>query len=173
VLVPFIGYSVGRRFIGYVERGARRLPDMLNRSELVLVRDAFVESFEDDTITNLGDGEIERAMLYAIEIGGARGNARRRIGVGRTRLQVQLGPYVALGVLDEPEGQLPLPYVGSAGPLIQLSDATLGYASRGQPMLRDVGTLFVNRDRMDFVRASEADASAFVGIPVLSDRPAD
>ena len=173
MLVPFIGYSVGRRFIGHVECGAARLPDLLNRSEVVVIRDAYVENFDDDTITNMGDGEIERSMLYAIEAGKGRARGSRRIAVSRTRLQVQLGPYVALGLLEAPEGQLPLPYVGGAGPIIQLSDATLGYSSHGQPTLRDVGRLFVNRERMDWVRASDADAQAFLGVPVLSDRAAD
>ena len=170
MLVPFVGYSVGRRFIGYVECGTERLPEMLNHNQHVIIRDAYVESFDDDTITNLGDGELDRSILYAIEAPPGGIETSRRIRTPRQRLQVQLGPYTALGLLDVPEGQLPLPGIDGAGPMVQLSDATLGYSSHGQPNLRDVGTLLVNREKLDWVRASDAEAQAFTGVLVVTDQ---
>jgi hypothetical protein len=170
VLIPFIGYALGRRFIGYVECEGERLSDMLNRAESFVVREAFVENFDDDTVVNLGDGEVDRSILYAVEASGTRGEATRRIHTIRHRLQVQLGPYTALGLLHSLPGQLPLPYLHSRGPMIPLSDATLGFASRGALQLRDVGTPIVNRDLLDWVRASEDEALAFPGVPVVTDR---
>jgi hypothetical protein len=169
VLVPFIGYAIGRRLIGYVECESRRLTDVLNRSESFVLRDAFVENFEDETIVNLGDGEVDRSILYAVEAGG-RGEESRRIHTVRHRMQVQLGPYTALGLLHAPSGQMPLPYLTTTGPMVPLSDATLGFQNRGQLALRDVGTLIVNRDLVDWVRASDDEAMAFPGVPVLNDR---
>ena len=170
MLVPFVGYALGRRFIGYVENEGERLTDLLNRAESVVVREAFVESFDDDTVTNLGDGEVDRSILYAVEASGNRGDTTRRIHTVRHRLQVQLGPYSALGLLHSLPGQMPLPHLHSRGPMIPLSDATLGFASRGALQLRDVGTLIVNRDMVDWVRASEDEAVAFPGVPVVTDR---
>ena len=170
MLIPFIGYALGRRFIGYVECEEERLTDVMNLSESIVVREAFVENFEDDTITNLGDGEVDRSMLYAVEAAGGRGDGARRIHTIRHRLQVQLGPYSALGLLHSLPGQLPLPDLHSRGPMIPLSDATIGFASRGGLQLRDVGTLIVNRDMLDWVRANEDEALAFPGVPVLTDR---
>lgn len=170
MLIPFIGYALGRRFIGYVECEGERLSDMLNRAESFVVREAFVENFDDDTVVNLGDGEVDRSILYAVEANGTRGEATRRIHTVRHRLQVQLGPYTALGLLHSLPGQLPLPYLHSRGPMIPLSDATLGFASRGALQLRDVGTLIVNRDMLDWVRATEDEALAFPGVPVVTDR---
>lgn len=170
MLVPFIGYALGRRFIGYVECGGERLSDMLDRAESFVVREAFVENFDDDTVVNLGDGEVDRSILYAVEANGARGEATRRIPTIRHRLQLQLGPYSALGLLHSLPGQMPLPYLHSRGPMVPLSDATLGYSSRGTLQLRDVGTLIVNRDMLDWVRASEDEAPAFPGVPVVTDR---
>jgi hypothetical protein len=169
VLVPFIGYSLGRRFIGYVECEGERLTDLLNHSESIVVRETFVESFEDDTVVNLGDGEIDRSILYAVEASGGRGDESRRIHTIRHRLQIQFGPYTALGLLHSLPGQLPLPHLHSRGPMIPLSDATIGYASRGVTAMRDVGTLIVNRDMLDWVRADDDEAQAFPGVPVLSD----
>ncbi len=109
MLIPFIGYALGRRFIGYVECSGERLTDLLNRTESVVIREAFVESFEDDTVVNLGDGEVDRSILYAVETSGARGEETRRISTVRHRLQVQIGPYSALGLLHAAPGQMPLP----------------------------------------------------------------
>jgi hypothetical protein len=170
VLIPFVGYALGRRIIGYVECEGERLTDMLNRAESVVVREAFIENFEDDTVTNLGDGEVDRALLYAVQASGNRGDTSRRIPTVRHRLQIQLGPYSALGLLHALPGQMPLPYLQSRGPMIPLSDATIGYAGHGSLQLRDVGTLIVNRDLLDWVRASEDEAVAFPGVRVVTDR---
>jgi hypothetical protein len=170
VLIPFVGYALGRRIIGYVEREGERLTDMLNRAESVVIREAFVENFEDDTVTNLGDGEVDRSILYAVQASGNRGDTSRRISTVRHRLQIQLGPYSALGLLHALPGQMPLPYLQSRGPMIPISDATIGYAGHGSLRLRDVGTLIVNRDLLDWVRASEDEAVAFPGVRVVTDR---
>lgn len=170
MLIPIIGYALGRRFIGYVECTGERLTDLLNRTESVVIREAYVESFEDDTVVNLGDGEVDRSILYAVETSDARGEEARRISTVRHRLQVQIGPYSALGLLHAAPGQMPLPYLTSRGPMIPLSDATLGFAVRGSLTLRDVGTLIVNRDLLDWVRATDEQAAAFPGVPVVADR---
>jgi hypothetical protein len=170
VQVPFIGYALGRRFIGYVECQGERLSDMLNRSESVVIREAFVESFEADTVVNLGDGEIDRSILYAVETADGRGEGSSRIHTVRHRLQVQLGPYSVLGLLHAPPGEMPLPQLTARGPMVPLSDATLAFASRGSLTLRDVGTLIVNRGLVDWVRARDDEAAAFPGVPVVHER---
>ncbi len=170
MLIPFVGYALSRRFIGYVECEGERLTDLLNRADCIVVREAFVESFDDDTVSNLGDGEVDRSILYAVEAGDGHGDGVRRIHTVRHRLQVQLGPYSALGLLHASAGQMPLPYLSSRGPMVPLSDATLGFSRRGVTHLRDVGTLIVNRDLLDWVRASDDDAMAFPGVPLLTDR---
>jgi hypothetical protein len=170
VLIPFIGYALDRRFIGYVECAGERLTDLLNRTESVVIRDAYVENFADDTVVNLGDGEVDRSILYAIEASGGLGEGPRRINTVSQRLHVQIGPYSALGLLRAAPGQMPLPNLTSRAPMIPLSDATLGYATRGALTLRDVGTLLVNRDLLDWVRAGDDEAAAFAGVRVVADR---
>jgi hypothetical protein len=170
VLIPFIGYAAARRLIGYVECEGEGLTDLLNRSESFVLREAYVESFEDDTVTNMGDGEVDRSMLYAVESNGDRAAEDRRVHTVRHRLQVQLGPYTALGLLHALPGQMPLPYLQASGPMIPLTDATIGFNCRGAMTMRDVGTLIVNRELLDWVRANDRDATAFPGVPVLSER---
>jgi hypothetical protein len=170
VLIPFIGYAAGRRLIGYVDCENERLTDLLNRSESLVIRDAFVENFADETIVNLGDGEIDRSILYAVEATGGHGEGARRIHAVRHRMQVQLGPYSALGLLHALPGQNSIAQPASRGPMIPLSDATLGFENHGLLAMRDVGTLIVNRDLVDWVRASDDEAMAFPGVPALTDR---
>jgi hypothetical protein len=169
VLRPFIGYALGRRFIGHVECRGERLADVLNRADSIAIRDAFVESYDDDTVVNLGDGQVERAILYAVETTADRDDGPHKGRTVRHRLQVQLGPYSALGLLHAGPGQLPLPYLTSHGPMIPLTEATLGFACRGTLVLRDVGTLIVNRSLMDWVRAGDDEAAFFPGVPVVHD----
>jgi hypothetical protein len=170
VLIPFVGYALSSRFIGYVECEGERVTDLLNRNDSVVLREAFVESFEDDTVVNLGDGEVDRSILFAVETTGGRGDEARRIHTVRQRLQIQFGPYTALGLLHSAPGQMPLPGLTQRGPMVPLSDATLAFHSRGALVMRDVGTLIINRDVLDWVRASDDQAAAFPGVPVLTDR---
>ena len=170
MLTPFIGYSIGRRFIGHVDCGGDRLAELLNGGNSLIVRDAFVETFDEDTITHLGDVTVDRSTLYAVEARGRRGEEVDGIHAERRRIHVSLGPYAALGLLPEAPDQMVLPLFDPNGPMIRLSDATLGYTSGGVPRLRDVNSLLVNRDLMDWVRACEDDAPAFTGVPVVTDR---
>jgi hypothetical protein len=181
VLIPFIGYAQDRRIIGRLETRGESLADLLNRASHVLLRDSFVESLEDDVITSVGDAEVDPAGLYAVEgwSGSRAANpsdvSRRCVGLGpanprsRRRIHLHLGPYAALGSLPESPGQLVLPHLGEHGPMIELSDATIGFAGGGRMNLRDVGSLVVNRDLADWVRADEDEAPAFDGARVVSN----
>jgi hypothetical protein len=170
VQTPFIAYSIGRRYIGHVDCGGNRLVDLFNAGGSVVIRDAYVESFEDDTVSHVGDVTVDRSILYAIEADFRRGDEARAIHAERRRIHVRFGPYSALGLLPDASDQLVLPLFESGGPMIRLSDATIGYAGGGVPHLRDVGSLIVNRELMDWVRAGEEDAPAFAGVPVVTDR---
>ena len=170
MLTPFVGYALGRRLIGHVECENERLTDFLNRSESIVLHEAFVENFDDETVVNLGDGEVDRSILYAVEASGDRGEGARRIHTVRHRMQLQLGQYSALGLLHVLPGQPPLSQMAHRGPMVPLSDATLGYQTRKLLVMRDVGTLIVNRTLVDWVRADEDEAQAFPGVPVLTDR---
>lgn len=170
MLIPFVGYALGRRFIGYVDCAGERVTDLLNRSDSIVVRQTFVESFDEDTVTSLGDGEVDRAALYAVEMGGPAAEPDRRVRTVRHRLRLQVGPYAVLGLLRALPGQQPLPALYARGPMIPLSDATIGFAGHGSLTLRDVGALVVNRDLVEWVRASDDEAGAFPGVPVLTDR---
>jgi hypothetical protein len=169
VLVPFVGYAQDRRFFGHVENGSGTVVDLLNSVDVIPLKDAYVECFGDDTVTSLGDGKIDRLSLYAVELP-RRAATRESVSSERHRLQVQLGPYTALGTLNVATDRPILSDLASSGPMICLGDATIGYAVAGSLKMRDVGTLIVNRGMIDWVRASEEDAIAFPGVTVLTDR---
>jgi hypothetical protein len=169
VPTPFIGYSIGRRYMGHVDRGGERLADLFNGGGSVVIRDAFVENYDDDTVVHIGDVTLDRSILYAVELGGGGAGAGRTTS-GRRRIHVRLGPYSALGLVPGSAEQTTLPMFDSNGPMVRLTQATIGYTCAGAPHLRDVAALLVNRDLMDWVRAGEEDAGAFEGVPFVADR---
>lgn len=166
---PFIGYSIGRRYMGHVDCGGDRLADLFNSGGAVVVRDAFVESYDDNTVNHIGDVTLDRSILYAVELG-CRGAGSGRSTSQRRRIHIRLGPYSALGLVPGLEEQTTLPMFDASGPMIRLAQATIGYTCAGAPHLRDVAALLVNRELMDWVRAGEEDAGAFEGVPFVADR---
>jgi len=179
VLVPFVGYALGHRLIGRVECDGGRMAELLDRVDSIVVHEAYLETFTDDTVTNLGAFAIDRSSLFAVEavesveaVGGGRPFAARRPSAARQargrRLQIQLGPYSALGLIDAHTSELSrsLP---AGRRMIPLRQATIAFAARARVHLRDVGTLLVNREMIDWVRANDDDASAFTGVPVHAD----
>jgi hypothetical protein len=169
MLVPFVGYAEDRRFMGYVECAGERMTDLLQRSETLHVTDAYVETFADEHLVSLGEVDVERDGLYAVEASGPRGEGQRRIHTVRHRLQVQLGPYTALGHLHALPGAQPLLNLSRRGPMVPLSEATIAYVTAGELHMRDISTLVINRYLADWVRANEEQAAAFPGVPVLTE----
>lgn len=169
MLVPFIGYAEDRRYMGYVECGTDRMTDFLVRSEILHVTDAYVETFADERLVSLGEVEVARDELFAVEAAGPRGEDQRRVHTVRHRLQVQLGPYTVLGHLHALPGVQPLPNLSRRASMVPLSEATIAYVSAGELHMRDVSTLVINRTLADWVRANEAQAAAFPGVPVLTE----
>ncbi len=182
MLVPFVGYALGHRLIGRVECDGGRMAELLDRVDSIVVHEAYVEAFTDDTVTNLGAFAVDRSSLFAVEavdaveavedVYGRRTFPQPRPSVNRQvrghRLQIQLGPYSALGLVDASPSELSQPLQAS-GSMIPLHQATIGFAARAGVQLRDVGTLLVNREMIDWVRANDDDASAFTGLPVHAD----
>ncbi len=169
MLVPFVGYTTDRRLMGHVTCENERLSDLLQRSSVVHLREAYVETFADERVVSLGEVDVDRDELFAVEAAGPRGEGQRRVHTVRHRLQVQLGPYTVLGHLHVLPGAQPLANLARRAPMVPLSDATIAYLSGGELRMRDVSTLIINRYLADWVRANEDEAAAFPGVPVLTE----
>ncbi len=169
MLVPLVGYAEDRRYMGYVECANERVSDLLQRSPSIHLCEAYLEMFADERVSSLGEADVDRDELYAVEAGGPRGEDQRRLRTVGHRLQVQLGPYTVLGHLHALPGSEPLSSLARRPSMVPLSEATIAYVSAGELRMRDVPTLVINRYLADWVRANEDEAAAFPGVPVLTE----
>jgi hypothetical protein len=60
-------------------------------------------------------------------------------------------------------GAAPLAVVGRRGPMIPMTDATIGYVSGNALQLHDAATLIINRGLADWVRAESGDLPLIAG----------
>jgi hypothetical protein len=165
--IRFAGYSGDCRVSGNLDLTADRLTEMLNAQEDVVLEDAILESLDDGRRLAIARVTLHREELYAVEATGPRGHPSRRLHTTHQRLQIQMGPYTILGQLHTRPGAAALGSLLRRGPIVPLSEATIGYLSGGQLQMHDTDTLLVNRELAEWVAAAAADARAFPGIPTI------
>ena len=170
--LEFIAYAGDCRVGGTVDLGdADRLTDLLNRTSDLSLRDVELVGHADGRIVRLPELELARDEVYAVEAVGARGDPSRRIHTVRHRLEVKLGPYTVLGQLHAQPGGQPLVQYARRSPMIPLTNATIAFNEAREVVARDIGTLIVNRELAEWVRADIADREAFPGVPEAAPAP--
>lgn len=165
--IRFAGYAGDCRISGALDLTASRLTDALNAAEVVVLRDAVLESLDDGRRVALERVEIRRDELYAVEATDPSQDRQRRVHTVRHRVHVQLGPYGVLGELHAHPGVAPLRSLAHRGPMVPLTTATIAYLSGGQLQMHDAGTLLVNSALADWIVAREKEAIYFAGVPTI------
>ncbi len=166
--IRFAGYTAECRVSGILDLTAERLTEMLNATDAIELGQVVVESLDDARLVALDEALLRRDGLYVVEARSPRGAPARRIPTEQHRLQVHLGPYLVLGRLHVPPGDLPFQSLAARGPMVPLTAATIAYVSGGQLRMHDTETLLVNRALADWVAAAPADARHFPGVPLLA-----
>jgi hypothetical protein len=145
-----------------------RLTDFVNREPAFTIVDAELVSSTDGHSVTLDEVSLVRDDLFAIEAREPRGETARRIHTVRHRLELKAGPYTVLGQLHATPGNPPLTSIGRRPAMIPLTNATIAYNDATGLRARDITTLIVNRELMDWVRADADDLPAFAGVPVAA-----
>ncbi len=166
--IRFAGYTAECRVSGILDLTAERLAEMLNAMDAIELGQVVVESLDDARLVALDEAILRRDDLYVVEATSPRGAPALRIQTEQHRLQVHLGPFLVLGRLHVPPGDLPLRSIAARGPMVPLTAATIAYVSGGQLRMHDAETLLVNRGLADWVAAASADARLFPGVPIVS-----
>lgn len=174
--VEFRGYGVDFIVVGTVELTASRLTDQVNGRESLDLREVVLEGLHDMARVEVPEYTIRRDELLAVAAAGPRGERTRRFPTTGHRLQAQLGPYNVLGRIHTRHGGSVSRRIGSGGPMLPLTDATIAYVIAGILEVRDVETILINRDLASWVRDEETDrlllpgetAAAAVGAPALA-----
>jgi hypothetical protein len=165
--IRFTGYAGDCRVSGTLDLTTRRLTDMLNAAEVVVLRHAVLEDLDDGHRAVVDRIELPRDQLYAVTATDRPRDRSRRVRTVRHRMHVQLGPYGVLGELHTFPGIAPLDSLAHRSVIVPLTRATIAYVSGGQLEMHDAGTLLVNGALADWIVAPEQDVAHFPGVRTL------
>ena len=166
--VEFQGFAGDCTIAGRITMFGERLTDFLNGQERFHLHKVQFESLDDGHVVPMDSVSLERDDLLAVVGTGPRGDEKRRVRLAETRMQLSIGPYIILGRLHAQPGLDPMKSVLQREPMIPLTSATMAYSVAGSVVARDVGTLIVNRFQVDWITASEEEATLFPEATVRS-----
>ncbi len=166
--VEFQGFASDCTIAGRVTMFGERLTDFLNGQERFRLHHVEFESLEDAHKVAIDSFSIERDDLLAIVGTGPRGSEKQRLRREHQRMQLSIGPYMILGRLHVKPGLDPMKSVLQREPMIPLTNATIAYNVSGDIVVRDLGTLIVNRLQVDWITATADEASIFPDATVRS-----
>jgi hypothetical protein len=149
--VDFVAYADDCTLSGQIRLGAGRLTDLLNgRDEWQLV-DVMAESFDGKELVETKEVAIPRDEIVVVHAAGPRGNHERRHRTNLHAVVVQAGRLRVRGYLHARPGLDPLVVIAQGTPMVPLTDASIEYEHHGLRERRRVGTVVVNRDRIDVI----------------------
>ena len=166
--VEFQGFASDCTIAGRVTMFGERLTDFLNGQARFLLHHVECESLEDGHKAAVDSISLERDDLLAIVGTGPRGSEKQRLRRDVQRMQLSIGPYIILGRLHVQPGLDPMKSVLQREPMIPLTNATIAYSVSGAIVVRDLGTLIINRLMVDWITATAEEASIFPDATVRS-----
>jgi hypothetical protein len=153
-LVDFVAYGEDCLFSGRVRLNAARLTDMLNAHDEVELIDVLAEPFDGGSTAEVRQVVVCRDDIVAVHATGPRGDPERRLRTRPHPLALGMGPYLVRGLLHVPPGIDPVVMIRRRPPMVPLTEASIDLEAGGLPQARSVGTLVINRDRVDWVMPS-------------------
>jgi hypothetical protein len=166
--VDFQGFAGDCTIVGKVTMFGDRLTDFLNGQERFRVHHVLFQSLDDGHTVAQDSISLGRDDLLAVVATGPRGSEKQRLQLDEARLQLSIGPYIILGRLHLPPGQDPMRNVLQREPMVPLTNATVAYSVAGTIEARDVQTVIVNRHQVDWITATDEEASIFPDATVRS-----
>jgi hypothetical protein len=149
--VDFVAYADDCTLSGQIRLGGGRLTDLLNgRDEWQLI-DVMAESFDGEELVESRAVAIPRNEIVVVHATGPRGNHEKRYRTNLHAVSVQAGRLRIRGYLHARPGLDPLVVIARGTPMVPLTDASIEYEHHGLRERRRVGTIVVNRDRIDVI----------------------
>jgi hypothetical protein len=166
--IEFVGFAGDCTIAGQMTMFGDRLTDFLNGQERFRIHHVEFESLDDGHRLAVDSVSVERDDLLAVVATGPRGSEKQRVSLQSSRLQVSIGPYLLLGRLHSKPGSDVMTSVLKREPMIPLTNATIAYEVAGQIVVRDVGTIIVNRLQVDWLTPTTEAASVFPDATIRS-----
>jgi hypothetical protein len=150
-LVEFVAYGEDWILSGRVRLAAERLSDMLNAHDEYELVDVMVERLDAGAAVEVTEIVVRRDELLLVHATGPRGSQARRRRTRPHPLAMQLGPYHVRGYLHALPGTDPLVAIRRRTIMVPLTEATIEFTTGGSNERRDVGTVVINRELIDWV----------------------
>lgn len=166
--VEFLGFAGDCTITGKITMFGDRLTDFLNGQERFRVHHCEFTSLEDGHVVAMDSMSIEREDLLAVVATGPRGSEDQRRKLEETRMQLSIGPYIILGHLHAAAGVDPMKSILQREPMIPLTNTTIAWTQAGETQVRDLPTIIVNRLQVEWITATEEEASIFPDAVVRS-----
>jgi hypothetical protein len=156
VRIDLVAYAGDCRVWGEFDLDGDRLSDALNASDSLLLRNAVLEGLDDGRLVEVDEVALDRNDLYVVAARGPRGNSQRRIHTVPQRLEFLLGPYRVLGQVHGRPGMDSLAQLTRRPAMVPITNATIAYQIAGGLRVQDAGTIIINRDLAQEVRAADS-----------------
>ena len=163
-IIEFLAYGEDCLLVGRLRLIGHRLTDQLNDTDEYEVVDLVAERLSDGRAAETPVLIVARHELLLVQASGPRGDASRRHRTRAYPVAAQVGPYRIRGQLHALPGVDPEVVIHRRAPMVPLTDA---WVERPVGLDRDVqriGTVVLNRDRMDWVVSTWEDSSSWLDI---------
>ncbi|MGC8633269.1 MAG: hypothetical protein ACP5VP_01145 [Candidatus Limnocylindrales bacterium] len=164
--LEFAGYAEDCRVFGFLRLDTERLTDYLNARQTYEVEGAIAVGLEDGRAIEAPQLSVCRDELLAVRAAGPRGNAGRRARVRPYPVTLQAGPYTVHGYVHALPGADPIRSLQRRKPMVPFTEAWIEYATGDDVQRARVGTLIVNRERIDWIAPSDDEAICLPDLPL-------
>jgi len=146
VETPFTAYAGDCLVRGTLDLpDGARLTDFLNETEVVKLHNAQLKALDDGRVIDAGELELDRNDICAVEAPAATPFEQHRIRTRASQIQMELGPYLVVGLLHSPTAGDPLLGLNRRKTMIPMTDVTVSFGLAGRSRTVTVGTLIVNQ----------------------------
>jgi hypothetical protein len=163
-LVDFVAYADDCTLSGRIRLRSDRLTDMLNDHEELQLVDVMVQSLAAREGVEVREVIVPRDELLLVHATGPRGDQSRRTRTRQTHVAISAAPYQVRGYLHAAPFLDALAGLHRRGPMVPLTEAIIDFAIAGEWQRQRVGTLIVNRGRIDHITEVPAHDIAVVDL---------
>jgi hypothetical protein len=157
-IVDFVAYGEDCLLVGRLRMGDGRLTDLLNERDEYEIVDIAAERLSDGLSADAPALTVARRELLLVQAAGPRGDATRRHRTTAYPIAARVGPYRVRGQLHALPGVDPTAIIRRRAPMVPLTDAWIDLPVGAERDLHRVGTVVLNRDRLDWVVATWDDS---------------
>jgi len=161
-IIEFLAYGDDCLLAGRLRLQGDRLTDQLNEHDEFEIVDLVAERLSDGLAAESPALLVARHELLLVQAAGPRGDPERRHRTRAYPVAVQVGPYRVRGQLHAMPGVDPEVVIHRRGPMVPLTEAWIERQVGAEWDEFRIGTVVLNRDRMDWVVATWDDSSRWV-----------